>query len=117
LLIPVETQSLIDLDWSDIGHQWIVCVIGERVVGCLQVLPGKPMGRLEHMGLDDSLEGMQRARVTKLLLDTGYKLLHRSGSKAAMGFVPFDLKHYKRALKKRGGIVVSSGNFMLRRLV
>ena len=114
------TGSILDelpIDWSDLGGNWLVAERSGQVVGCLQVCPAKAIGRLEHLGLDTQMSDPHRAACTKFLIETGYTTLRLWGSQCAMAFVPFDLAQYKRILKRRGCIVVSSGNFMLKRLV
>ena len=104
------------LDWSDIEPYWLVAENGHGVVGAIQVAPGKPCGRLEMLAIDPKLEGFERGRVVKALLDQGYATLAVGGAQFALGLIPFELKSYKRVLKKRAAVVVASGNLMAKRL-
>lgn len=105
-----------DLDWTDIEPYWLVVENGRGVVGAVQVAPGKPCGRLEMLSTDPALERFERGRVVKALLDQGYATLTMGGAQIALGLIPFGLKSYKRVLKKRGAMVVTSGNLMAKRL-
>ena len=103
------------IDWSDVYPYWLVAENGAGVVGCIQVLPAKPIGHLEMLStrLDNPRE---KARVVKRLVFSGMAALKTSGAQIAMGTVPFKLKSYKRVLENRGAVVVSRGNIMAKRL-
>ena len=103
------------IDWSDVYPYWLVAENGAGVVGCIQVLPAKPIGHLEMLStrIDNPRE---QARVVKKLLIGGLASLKAGGSQIAMGVVPFELRSYKRILKNRGAVVVNRGNIMAKRL-
>lgn len=104
--------DVIGLDWTLIEPYWLVADTGEEIVGCLQVLPGRPVGRLELLAAEDSLTHRERAMVVKALLEQGMVTLQRAGVQLATGLIPFDHKEYKRLLKKRGAVVIASGNML-----
>ena len=104
------------VDWSDVYPHWIVADHLGELLGCLQVCYGRPVGRLEILGVDDSLAAPTRAFVVKMLLNTGCNTLREYGAQAASGIIPFNLKWYMRFLKKRGANTLLSGNLMLYRL-
>ena len=64
------------------------------------------------LSVDPELSHIQRAKTTKLLVESGLLSLKRFGAQVAMWSVPFELKSYKKILKKRGAVVTSSGNQM-----
>lgn len=105
------------IDWTDIGPYWLVAENGDGIVGCIQVCPGKPIGRMEFLVADEKLTHRERATVVKALDIQGCATLSLWGSQAASGMVPFKHKGYKRILKRRGARVMSSGNMFLKRLV
>ena len=45
------------LDWSDIGDTWWVTVHKGDVVGCGQILPGKPLGTVNCLAVDPKFHG------------------------------------------------------------
>ena len=104
-------------DWRGAASSWIVAETGGRVVGCLTPIPTKPIGHVEHMGLDSSLTGGQRARVVSLLMAQALSLLKRAGCEAAMTTVPDELASYVQVLERRGAQVVNHANVMIKRLV
>lgn len=104
------------LDWSSVGSYWLVAEIDGKMVGCIQIIAGKPIGWLEMLSYDQSLGDMEKARTVKTLVEGGNGGLAMLGCTAVMGTVPFELKSYKKVLKRRGAVIVSSGNIFAKRL-
>ena len=42
-------------DWAGIYPYWLVAEREDQVIGALQILHGRPAGRLEFLGLDPTL--------------------------------------------------------------
>ncbi len=104
------------LDWHDIYPHWLVAEIEENVVGCFQVCLGKPIGFVEFLATEESLGHRDRACVVKALFDQALAALKTYGAQMASGSIPFELKAYKRVVKRRGGVVLYSGNTFVKRL-
>ena len=104
------------LDWSIVAPYWLVAEEDDEVVGCVQVCPGLPMGRLELMALDEDLTHRQQAVIVKGLLEQGAAVLHLGGSQLAAGLISFDAKAWKRILKKRGCVIIANGNMFAKTL-
>ena len=85
-----------------------------EVVGTLQVIPAKPIGFIDFMAVDKSLPHTTRGWVLKKFEAQSYATLKTAGCQAAGYFIPFELKSFKRILKKRGAAVIASGNMMMR---
>lgn len=115
-LITDAGFALQGVDFSDLYPYWLVAENGVGVVGCLQVLVGKPIGRMELMAADYHLSQRDRAKVLKLLVETGEETLRQGGSQLVSGVVSFKNPGFKRLLKKRGAVVATSGNLMVARL-
>lgn len=105
----------VDMDWSEVHPFWLVAE-DERIVGAVQVILAKPIGWLEMLVLDPDLTPLARARVVKHLASAGMTALKRFGAQIVMFSVPFEEKSYKKALKKRGAVVTSSGNVLAKLL-
>jgi hypothetical protein len=105
-----------EIDWGDIHPHWLVADHKGELLGCLQVCYGRPVGRLEILGIEPTLATPTRAVVVKVLLSTGFTILKEYGAEAVSGIVPFELKWYKRFLQRRGGRVLVSGNLLIYRL-
>ena len=116
-LVSSSGQEISGLDWSDIYPYWLVVEMDGRIVGCLQVCAGKPMGRLDWLAYDQGLSHQSRARVIKIMVDQGFLVLKLHGAQIVACMVDFEDKAFKRILKKRGGVVMVTGNLIVRRLV
>lgn len=107
-----------DFNWTNIEPYWMVAVQGDEIIACLQILVGYPIGIMEFLCFKEGLTQMQKARITKLLITSGFAGLLTSGVSAVVSSVPFNLKSYKKILKKKWGCeVYSSGNLLIKRLV
>ncbi len=105
------------LDWSGTAGFWLIAEIGDQIVGCVQLIAGKPVGWLELLAYDQELSDRNRAKVVKGLLEGGMGGLGMFGASAVMGSIPFEHKSYKAIVKKRGFVIVNSGNLIAKRLV
>lgn len=106
-----------DLDWTDIYPYWLVAEKGGEIVGCLNVALSKPVGRLDLLAIDESLSSHARGKAVRGLIMQGIATLKADGAQVALSIVPFELKSFKRVLKKHfGSEVVEQGNAIITRL-
>lgn len=115
-LLHADGLNLEGLDWSDIYPHWLVVGPRGELVGCLQVLLGKPVGFIEFMATAKSLSHRDRAGVVQALYDQGYASLKTYGAQMIAGTIPFEMKAWKRVVKRRGGVVLASGNVLIKRV-
>ena len=101
------------LDWSQIFPFWLVAEVEGEIVGCLQVCPSRPIGRLEFLYTVPELSHKMRSLVVWQLIVTGKEVLRHEGAQLVSAVIPFELKSYKRLLKRRGAITALSGNLMV----
>jgi hypothetical protein len=105
-----------DIDWEGSFPYWLVARINEDIVGCLQVVPSRPMGYAEFMSLDEALEPMPKARVFKALESQARAVMTLGGSSVMGCMITFPFKNFKKLLKRRGYDVVASGNMLATRI-
>lgn len=105
------------MDWSDIEPHWIVAEMEGKILGVIQMCPGKPMGRVETLVIDPQVEGREKAMMVKSLVSAAVVAMEQYGAQMATGFVPHDLKSYRNVLKKRGAVPVDHGALYAFRLV
>ena len=103
-----------EIDWSTIHPHWLVADHLGELLGCLQICYGRPVGRLEILGFDPSLEKDDKREVIEVLIRSGFKLLKDYGATASSSMIPFELKAYTRWLKRRGGVTLASGNIIMK---
>jgi hypothetical protein len=104
------------IDFSHVHPYWLVAEIEGKIVGALQLCTGLPIGWLEMLFLDPKLSKPDRIRTFKALVERGLFALEAFGSQVAMWSVPHELGTYKKILKKRGAITLTSGSLMAKML-
>lgn len=109
-------EGLEHLDWTNLGGQWLVVMKADAVVGCIQVLPGKPIGRVDFMVLDDSLTQREKSEATSMLIQQVTMLLRMAGVGAMISVVPDDPDGWPVVLERRGWVPIADGMMMIRRL-
>ena len=114
-LVAPKDESL---SFDRVEPYWLVAELPERgIVGCVQTCPSRPVGHLEMLVVSDALSPFERGQVSRRLFIDGCAILYGHGATHVRGFLAFSSKSLKRVLKKRGAVVVESGNLMLRRIV
>lgn len=117
-LLQMDRFEGLDLDWSNLGGQWLVVTKDGAVVGCIQCLPGKPIARAEFMVLDESLTQRERAEATSMLIHYVTMLLRMAGAGAMISIVSdSDVQGWPVVLERRGWVPMSDGVMMVKRLV
>lgn len=113
-----QTQGTIEgLDWSAVYPHWIVVENKSEIVGCINIAPSKPIGRLDFLAVDPNLRPHAHGKVVRALIVQGLATLKQDGCSASVSQIPFELRAYKRVLKKHfGAIVIGQGNMVMRTL-
>ena len=109
-------QQTEGIDWSHVYPYWLVAEQNGEIIGCIQVRISVPIGGLEMLSVKQDLDHTIKSLVVKSLLLGGSSTLKQAGASLAAGVVPFEMKSYKKLLKRRGCVSISVGNIMARRL-
>jgi hypothetical protein len=105
----------ISADWSEVPN-WLVAKLNNEVIGCLQVLPGKPFGRVEMLATHTGYKNVKRAQIAWRLVVAAMAILKMNGTQYASMMILFENKHFKRLVKKRGAWTIGQGNIMIARI-
>jgi hypothetical protein len=105
-----------DVDWSNLGRNWLVADDGELIVGALQVSPAFPIGHLEFLLTEPEMGKKKRAVVVRDLIDGGVSVLQQLGVQVACGTIPFDFPDYRKAAVRRGWVPMNECEIMLKRV-
>ena len=100
-------------DWTLPGttEGWWIAELGGAPVACVQMLLGRPVGRVESFRAAPDLPPRVKAEALSALVKSACTGLYMTGSQGVMCFVRFDNKGMKRFLKRRfGAKVLESGN-------
>ena len=103
------------LRWEDLGDNWLVAEARGHIIGFIQFLLGRPVGRLEHLIVAaQRLDAREKHNVMLALNQAGLVALQATGSFGASTFVPADQPELKRLWsKKLGGRVARHGCIMV----
>ena len=104
------------IDWSHVYPYWLVAEYNGEVVGCIQVRISIPVGGLELLSVKQDLDHTMKSLIVKSLLLCGSSTLKQAGANMAAGVIPFEMKSWKKLLKRRGCVSIGVGNVMARRL-
>ena len=102
--------------WSDISPYWLVAKLKGEVVGCMQVIMAKPIGRIEFLATKPGIHPQARARVVKELMNQGFSVLERAGASMVAGTIATEMKPWKRQIKRMGAEMMGQGNMFVKRL-
>jgi len=118
LLVKANGCQL-EIDWSDIGpHWWVAEDISQdnKIVACIQICHGKPIGRLEFLAISPEVKRKrERAALARDLIITASAMLKNYGAHMVMGAIDDQDQDFVTVLEKRGCRVVSTSNCMYAR--
>ena len=100
-------------DWTIPGTTdgWWIAEVDGAPVACVQMLLGRPVGRLESFHAEESLTPRRKAEALSALVKSACAGLYLTGSQGVMCFVRFENKGMKRFVKRHfGAKVLESGN-------
>lgn len=95
---------------------WVVATVDKTVAACFHLSPGNPMIFVEFMCIDSDLAPRERARLIKRLEGQATATAVTMGASMVCLFIPFEMKQWKKIVKKRGYESEGVGNWMVRRL-
>ena len=101
------------IEWAEAVPDWLVAVVENKVVGCVQLCLGRPVGRVEVLCVQEGFSPRETHEVRLALCQAGYYALKETGSQIAVAMVSFKDKGFKRMLKHRfEARVADSGNIL-----
>ena len=102
------------VDWSrPLGPYWLLAVVGEPV-GCINVNPGTPVGRLEWLTVRPTVPRSVYARACRDLCYAGIAVLRQGGSQLLASYVNDTDIGWKRVIERRKTIPIEHGTLYMR---
>ena len=105
-----------EIDWSNLEPHWLVADYSGEIVGCIQALPAKPIGRIEALCVDPDLKLLTRGYVVKLLTDHAVSVNVMYGAQVVASSIPDHLGDYFEEACSRGWVPISKGHLIMKRL-
>lgn len=104
------------VDWSEISGHWLVAVDREEVVGCIMVVPAKPIGLLEFLFVKPGAHPKVKAIALQKLAMQGAATLIQYGSSFMSCTVDLRNKPFYNVLTKYGFMPAINTCVMVKRL-
>ena len=98
-------------------YGWLIAHLDGVPVGCVNVLPGWPVARIEDLAVAQNLPPREKHTIMLRLSRVATAFLRQGGVPYAAAFIDFGSKGAKRAFKRKfGAVVKNSGNMLLTKL-
>lgn len=102
-LVDPDGDGLLGANWDTIYPWWVVVLDKEEIVACAQLILSHPIGHIEFLCIDESLNKMQRAFAIKKIEDFAEIQLYTSGVFIARCCITFGDTQWRKIVKKRYG--------------
>jgi hypothetical protein len=80
--------TLPGVDWTEIGPHWITATMGDEVIGCVQVLPSKPVGYVNFLHVKPEAPFKLRVIALRKLALQAIATLDMAGCAYVCGHLP-----------------------------
>lgn len=116
-LLAENGVILLGADWSKVFPSWLIACDGDEVIGCIQVMPARPVGWCEFLYVRPSATFKMRAIAIRKLIVAGMATCHAAGCAYVAGMVDERNKKFEDVLTKLNFIRVSDFKMLVKRLV
>ena len=82
-----DVPQLTDVDWSKVDN-WLVAEVEKKIVGCLQLCHGRPIGYTELLCVDRNFPASVIVSAVDNLIGRAHLELIKAGSQSMMGCAP-----------------------------
>ncbi len=116
ILLNQNVALATQVNWLlPLGPYWLLYCTPDPV-GCINVNPGMPVGRLEWLTVRQDTPKRTYARAIRDLCYAGMAALKQQGSQLVAGYVAYQDKSWRKVIEKRGLIPVEDGTLYMRGL-
>jgi hypothetical protein len=110
----LEEHGVQGLDWSRVFPHWLIATVGDDVIGCVQVLPSRPIGYANFLHVKKSAPFKHRAIAVDKLVLAALSSIQTYGAQWACANVA-EAK-FVDVLKRRNFVQVNETAQMMKRL-
>lgn len=103
-------------DWSKVFPHWLIATVDDEVIGCLQVLPAKPVTWCEFLYVKPSAGFKMRAIAIRKLIAAGMSTASYAGATHVAGMVDGRNQKFYDVLVRLNFVAVAPHMAMLKRL-
>lgn len=101
-------------DWSRIFPSWLIATVGDDVVGCVQVMPVKPVGYVNFLYVRPSISFKLRAIAFRKLGLAAISTMHYAGIRYVAGMVSQENAKLINVLEKINFAKLADGAVMIK---
>lgn len=95
---------------------WLVAEVAGEIVGTVNMRVSLPVSSIELLAIDPLLGHIDRARVTRMLLESAICCCGAAGATVVSSMVPDEMESYRKILEKHNVEVGGHGVIMFGRL-
>lgn len=103
-------------DWNKVFPNWLIATVDDEVIGCLQVLPAKPVTWCEFLHVKPSAGFKMRAIALRKLMAAGMSTAFHNGSSYVAGMVDGRNQKLYEVLEHMGFVTASPHVPIVKRL-
>ena len=116
ILLNQNVALATQVDWSlPLGPYWLLYCTPDPV-GCINVNPGMPVGRLEWLTVRSDVSKRIYACAMRDLCYGGMAVLKQGGSQMVAGYVSDQYPGWKRVIERRSLVPIETGTLYMGRL-
>ena len=116
-ILKANGVSLPDADWSDVFPHWLNATEADKVIGCCQIMHGKPVGFVEFLYVDPKAPYKLRVIALHKLAISAMATLNFAKSKYIAGFIDQQNWKLSEVLQKHKFIKIAVGAVIVKVLV
>lgn len=93
---------LLHADWTKVSPHWLIATLGEEVIGCLQIVPSRPIGYLEYLFVRPSAPKRAQVVALRKLMHQGLGTLRLAGCNYSGNTVAQTNRRFSKVIEKMG---------------
>lgn len=94
-------------DWSKVFPNWLIATVEDEVIGCLQVLPAKPVSHCEFLAVRPNIDFKTKAIAIRKLMLQGIATAYHGGASYVACNIDAKNKKFEKVVKNIGSVRVS----------
>jgi len=119
LIAEILKENGIDLpgmDWSKVFPHWLIATVDDDVIGCLQVMPSKPIAYCEMLCVTEKVSFKLRAIAMLKLMQQGLATAYHGGASYVACNIDFGNDKFTNVIKKMNAQMMCGRFLFMKRL-
>src|SRR3990167_783214 len=119
LISEILKENNVDLpgaDWNTVFPNWLIATVKDEVIGCVMVMPAKPIGFCECLFVKPSAPFKMRAIAIRKLMLQGMATIYQSGASYIACNVDFGNDKFVDVIEKFNPVRISERTLFVKRL-